>query len=209
MDFLNTHNFSELVTATAEKMPVYLTPEVKWAARSIAFNPFYWNLVGRIENKSHFLTKIFGGSKHKACYLFAFSVFTLGLLRDYLFYEALQSQPTAPLLNTDLAKLLGVLVAGTGHVFVLSSMWALGITGTYLGDYFGILMDHKVECFPFNVVANPMYTGSYMTFLGVALYEGKAIGVALSFLVWIIYRIGLFLEEPFTEKIYSEKAKLE
>ena len=26
----------------------------------------------------------------------------------------------------------------TGNVLVLTSMWALGVTGTYLGDYFGI-----------------------------------------------------------------------
>ena len=30
-------------------------------------------------------------------------------------------------------------------------MYALGVTGTYLGDYFGILMDEPVTSFPFNV----------------------------------------------------------
>ena len=33
----------------------------------------------------------------------------------------------------------------TGQTFVVTSTWALGITGTFLGDYFGILMDHRVE----------------------------------------------------------------
>ena len=32
-----------------------------------------------------------------------------------------------------------------GQLFVVTSTWSLGITGTFLGDYFGILMDHRVE----------------------------------------------------------------
>jgi methylene-fatty-acyl-phospholipid synthase len=32
-----------------------------------------------------------------------------------------------------------------GQMFIIMSIWALGITGTFLGDYFGILMDHRVE----------------------------------------------------------------
>ncbi len=68
----------------------------------------------------------------------------------------------------------------------MSSSWALGITGmfklyiispwsdhlsagTFLGDYFGILMSKKVEGFPFNVLDNPMYVGSTMIFLSGAL----------------------------------------
>jgi methylene-fatty-acyl-phospholipid synthase len=47
---------------------------------------------------------------------------------------------------------------------------ALGVTGTYLGDYFGILMDKMVTGFPFNVMDNPMYNGSTMCFLGHSLW---------------------------------------
>ena len=57
-----------------------------------------------------------------------------------------------------------------GQIFVVSSTWALGITGTFLGDYFGILMDHRVEGFPFNILRDPMYVGSTMCFLGGALW---------------------------------------
>jgi phosphatidylethanolamine N-methyltransferase len=49
-------------------------------------------------------------------------------------------------------------------------MWALGVTGTYLGDYFGILMSEMVTGFPFNVMSDPMYWGSSMCFVGVALW---------------------------------------
>ncbi|KAL9090269.1 MAG: hypothetical protein Q9159_002074 [Coniocarpon cinnabarinum] len=44
-----------------------------------------------------------------------------------------------------------------GNTLVLTSMWALGVTGTYLGDYFGILMDEPVTGFPFNVSGAPMF----------------------------------------------------
>lgn len=57
-----------------------------------------------------------------------------------------------------------------GQVFVVTSTWALGVTGTFLGDYFGILMDHRVEGFPFNVLRDPMYVGSTMSFVAVSLW---------------------------------------
>lgn len=33
-----------------------------------------------------------------------------------------------------------------GSTLVVSSMWKLGVTGTYLGDYFGILMNVRDLC---------------------------------------------------------------
>ena len=49
-------------------------------------------------------------------------------------------------------RVLAVVLIASGTVFVLSSMWMLGITGTYLGDYFGILMDHMVTGFPLSLI---------------------------------------------------------
>ena len=91
--------------------------------------------------------------------------------------------------------ILGAILVAAGNVLVLSSMWALGVTGTYLGDYFGILMDEKVEGFPFNVTGSPMYWGSTASFLGVALWKGKAAGVALTALVFVMYVVALKFEE--------------
>lgn len=78
---------------------------------------------------------------------------------------------------------------------MLSSFWALGITGTFLGDYFGILMDEMVEGFPFNVTGSPMYWGSTCSFLGVALVRGKLAGLLLTVLVYIVYSVALRYEE--------------
>ncbi|XDV45192.1 hypothetical protein PO909_013329 [Leuciscus waleckii] len=63
----------------------------------------------------------------------------------------------------------GAALLTLGSLFVISSFMALGVTGTFLGDYFGILMDQKVTSFPFNVMENPMYWGSTANYLGLAL----------------------------------------
>jgi phosphatidylethanolamine N-methyltransferase len=95
----------------------------------------------------------------------------------------------------------------SGNTLVLSSMWALGITGTYLGDYFGILMDEIVTGFPFNVSSSPMYHGSTLSFLGTALWFGKPAGVVLTGLVWVVYSIALRFEDPFTAEIYAKRER--
>ncbi|WVR06155.1 hypothetical protein IAU60_003185 [Kwoniella sp. DSM 27419] len=74
---------------------------------------------------------------------------------------------------------------------------------TYLGDYFGILMSHRVTSFPFNVLSDPMYVGSALSHLGTALWYQSPAGVALSAWVWIVYSVAL---NPFTDKIYSASA---
>ena len=78
---------------------------------------------------------------------------------------------------------------------MLSSMWALGITGTYLGDYFGILMDDIVTTFPFNVTEAPMYYGSTMSFLGTAILYGKPAGILLTAEILAVYLVALRFEE--------------
>lgn len=120
------------------------------------------------------------------------TIFLLGIFRDSLYKTALDEQPLYPPLHQ---PALGVLLFLTGNVLVLSSMWALGVTGTYLGDYFGILMDSKVEGFPFNVTGAPMYWGSTLSFLGTAFYKGRVAGVLLTLEVFVMYYIALQYEE--------------
>jgi len=86
-------------------------------------------------------------------------------------------------------------------------MWALGVTGTYLGDYFGILMDDIVTGFPFNITDAPMYYGSTMSFLGTAVLFGKPAGILLTLEVLAVYLIALRFEDPFTGGIYAKRAK--
>lgn len=86
-------------------------------------------------------------------------------------------------------------------------MWALGFTGTYLGDYFGILMDSKVTSFPFNLTDAPMYYGSTMSFLGTAMLYGKPAGVLLTAEVLVVYLLALRFEDPFTAEIYAKRER--
>lgn len=74
-------------------------------------------------------------------------------------------------------------------------MYALGITGTFLGDYFGILMEERVTSFPFNITDAPMYYGSTLSFLGTAILYGRPAGLLLTVEVLLVYWVALGFEE--------------
>lgn len=180
---------------------------LKFALLSILFNPVFWNIVARLEYNTQILTKLFK-SPYRGCYFLAFTIFTLGLFRDHVYHNALLEQPTfEPFLNSSIIKALAVISFVFGNILVVSSMWALGVTGTYLGDYFGILMTDRVTGFPFNINNNPMYNGSTLCFLGTALYYAKPSGILVTIFVFVMYKIALLFEEPFTAKIYANRDK--
>jgi phosphatidylethanolamine N-methyltransferase len=137
------------------------------------------------------LTKAFG-SPYYGCYALAVAIFSIGIIRDNFYATALDEQPIYPPIHQ---PVIGAILFGIGNVLVLSSMWALGVTGTYLGDYFGILMDSMVEGFPFNITSAPMYWGSTLAFLGTALYKGRVAGLILTIEVFFMYLMALRFEE--------------
>ena len=51
---------------------------------SITFNPVFWNIVARLEYKTHWLTRICCGSARLGCYFLAIVIFSLAVIRDYL-----------------------------------------------------------------------------------------------------------------------------
>jgi methylene-fatty-acyl-phospholipid synthase len=161
------------------------------------------------EYHSKILTKLAGGNSRLGCYGLAVTIFSLGIVRDILYEKALRDQPAWSFFikNADIIKPLAIASFGVGNVLVLSSMWALGVTGTYLGDYFGILMDDIVTGFPFNVTNNPMYYGSTLSFLGTALWFGKPAGIFVTGFVLVMYLIALRFEEPFTAEIYAKRER--
>ena len=128
-------------------------------------------------------------------------------MRDLLYERALRAQPSLPILETAAAQYAGYALLACGNILVVSSTWALGITGTFLGDYFGILMDEMVTGFPFNVTDAPMYYGSTMSFLGSALIYGKPAGLVLTAEVLLVYLIALRYENPFTAGIYAKRER--
>ncbi|PHH51547.1 Phosphatidyl-N-methylethanolamine N-methyltransferase [Ceratocystis fimbriata CBS 114723] len=180
-------------------------PALYISAFSIMFNPLFWNIVARREYRTKFLTRLFGGNSQTACYFLAATIFSLGIVRDALYKTAIDAQPSHPLLATPNVCLAGYALIAAGNLLVVTSTWALGITGTFLGDYFGILMDHMVTGFPFNVTDAPMYYGSTMSFLGTALVFGKPAGVFLTGWVLLVYLVALRFENPFTAGIYAKR----
>lgn len=174
----------------------FSSPALYIAAASIAFNPIFWNIAARSEYHNKTITRLARGNAYYGCYLLAAAIFSLGIFRDYLYHNALEAQPTHPSFQSSkYIKPYAAILFATGNTLVLSSMWALGLTGTYLGDYFGILMDDIVTGFPFNVSSCPMYLGSSLSFLATALWYGKPAGLLLTAEVWILYVLALRFEE--------------
>ncbi|KAK6595071.1 methylene-fatty-acyl-phospholipid synthase [Botrytis cinerea] len=166
------------------------------AAASIAFNPIFWNPKAPIDIIAQFseyhnkiLTKLFNGNSRYGCYFLAVTIFSLGIFRDFLYERALRSQPTHPLLLSPLVQYASYALLAAGNTLVLSSMWALGVTGTYLGDYFGILMDKMVTA-----------SRSIASL-------GKPAGILLTVEVLVVYLVALRFEDPFTAGIYAKREK--
>ncbi|XP_020035891.1 phosphatidylethanolamine N-methyltransferase isoform X2 [Castor canadensis] len=182
-----------------------LDPNFVAAVLTIAFNPLFWNVVARWEQKTRKLSKAFG-SPSLACYSLGSVILLLNFLRSHCFTQAMLSQPKMEGLDNAITYCLGLALLGVGLVFVLSSFFALGFTGTFLGDYFGILKEARVTTFPFSVLDNPMYWGSTANYLGWAFMHASPTGLLLTVLVALVYVVAILYEEPFTAEIYRQKA---
>ncbi|XP_025136205.3 phosphatidylethanolamine N-methyltransferase isoform X1 [Bubalus bubalis] len=180
-------------------------PHFVAAVLAIVFNPLFWNVVARWEHKTRKLSKAFG-SPRLACYTLGGAILLLNVLRSHCFTQAMLSQPRMQSLDNPAAYHVGLALLGVGGVFVLSSFLALGFTGTFLGDYFGILKEARVTMFPFSVLDNPMYWGSTAIYLGWAIVHASPTGLLLTAVVALIYMVAIVYEEPFTAEIYQQKA---
>ncbi|XP_050408021.1 phosphatidylethanolamine N-methyltransferase isoform X2 [Patella vulgata] len=177
------------------------------AAANIVFNPLFWNIVARWEYRTKGFSKAIGSSR-VACIMLAVTIVLLGILRDWLFGKAVQAQPRWLPFQDSRILLAGYAIISIGCVLVISSFLSLGIFGTFLGDYFGILMKERVTGFPFNIVDNPMYLGATLNFLGYAVTEASLVGFLLTFLVGVVYKIAILFEGDFTDKIYQERVQM-
>lgn len=209
---LHSMNTAELFAAAGTAMLAALRDAVahRSFATSLAFqlgNPLFWNVLGRLEYRTRALSWLAGGNRRVACYAFALVVFSLGLYRDYLFTEAV-AHGRRVALPMAARLLVGPALAVAGNVLVLSSMWRLGVLGTYLGDHFGILMKGgPVRGFPFSAVEHPMYRGATMVFMGYALYCESLTGLLLTLAAALSYNAAARFEGPFTRRIYMRAAR--
>ena len=169
------------------------SPKLYMLIIHIILNPFIWNSIGRIEYKTKCISKLFG-SPHRGVYASFVVIFLLCLSRNFLFKSVVDEQQklNLPSLYIDL---VGYLIYGIGFILVAASTFQLGIVGTYLGDYFGILLPKKVTGFPYNITSSPMYDGSVLNHLGHSILSRSPVGIVITIWVWIIYRIGCYFEE--------------
>lgn len=143
-------------------------PTLGMAVVTIIMAPLIWNLMARLEYFTSFLSKVFLG-RRSGCVILGAWIFTFSIYRDAVVHAAIRRQPRLESMDTPLWYFVGIVCGAFGAILVLSSFYKLGFFGTYLGDYFGILMSERVTGFPFNLVDHPMYDGSSLLFTGMAI----------------------------------------
>ncbi|XP_012724720.2 phosphatidylethanolamine N-methyltransferase isoform X1 [Fundulus heteroclitus] len=174
------------------------------AVIAIIFNPLFWNVVARWEHRTRGLSRLFG-SPYLACCSLGLVIILLNVLRSHSMTVVMKTQARwEPMERTEVFY-FGISLMVLGTLLVVSSFLALGFTGTFLGDYFGILMDEKVTGFPFNLTENPMYWGSTANYLGLALIGASPVGLVLTAVVALAYKVAIRFEGPFTEQIYQQR----
>nr|XP_057917850.1 phosphatidylethanolamine N-methyltransferase isoform X2 [Doryrhamphus excisus] len=176
------------------------------AVIGIIFNPLFWNVVARWEHQTRNLSRLFG-SPYLACYFLGFIIILLNVYRSHSMAVVMKTQARWEMMDRPEVFYFGVLLIVLGSLLVVSSFLALGFTGTFLGDYFGILMDGKVTGFPFSLIDNPMYWGSTSNYLGLALIGASPVGLFLTAIVAVVYKIAIQFEGPFTERIYQGRRR--
>lgn len=181
----------------------FCTESFALALVAVFLAPFLWNLLGRLEYYTRALSSVFLG-RRSGCTVLAAWIFFFSLYRDSLVLRAIRDQPTVEWLDNPLWHLLAGICSLVGGTFVLTSFYQLGFFGTYLGDYFGILMKERVTGFPFNVVEDPMYIGSTLLFTSMAIMEKSVAGLVLAAWVLFIYQMACVFEGPFTSNIYAQ-----
>lgn len=174
----------------------------------IIWTPVFWNIVCPLEYKTKFILRTFG-DKYRACYFLSAVIFINSNFRNIWFFRFLMSCT-----RVDEAKMtlfgVGLVFFVAGFLLATAAMRALGITGTYFGDHFGIFHPSKITGYPFNLLNNPMYFGTFLQFFGAALAFRSPVGLFMSGLVLgSYYLFSTLFEEPFTDMIYLKKAEAE
>lgn len=193
-----------VVECLAEILPALLEWKTLLACIIVMLNPLFWNIISRVEYHTHVVSKTAGGPKRGVA-LLAFGIVTFNYIRTKLFHKVIENNSTCAPMENSIFDLVGYLLILFGALLVISSSWKLGFFCSFMGDYFGILLDEKVTGFPFNVLEDPMYVGSGLVYLGFSFLHASIIGLILTGCIGLSYAIALLFEQPFTAKIYAAK----
>ncbi len=174
------------------------------ACGAVMLNPLFWNIISQLEYRTHLVSRVAGGPR-RGVTLLALGIVSFNYLRTTLFHKVMENHATCAPMQTPLFDALGYIFIITGAVFVMSSSYRLGFFCSFMGDYFGILLEEKVTNFPFNVVDDPMYVGSTLVYLGFSFQHASVVGVILTGCIALSYVAAILFEQPFTAQIYKDK----
>ena len=175
------------------------------ACAVVMMNPLLWNVAARLEYNRHVISRVCGGRRVGVVALAAF-IMVNNFFRTSIVHYMTENNSKWDVLDSNVgAEALGYLFIVVGAVLVLTSTWRLGFFCTFLGDYFGILLDAKVTGFPFNILADPMYWGSFFIYVGGSLQHASIVALLLSLFIGLSYVIAMKFEGPFTAMIYSKR----
>lgn len=168
----------DLAMQVSDKLTLSSVPKVPYIdfsdlslARAIVVTilpPLIWNVIGQFEYRTRLISK-FVRRPVIGVYLSAVIISSVSIYRSALFVVAINAQPRLDQLDEPIFHAFGGFLGIFGIAIFLSAYYQLGISGTYLGDYFGILGKEIITGFPFSLVANPMYDGSSMFHLAEAI----------------------------------------
>ena len=175
----------------------------------IAVAPSVWNGIGRFEYSTKLISRAFG-SNIKGCYFLTILVMIVSRTRDLVFAMVVLQNRNQYEVPGTINFILGAVLFTAGIMLVVISNNKLGLLGTHMGDHFGIFLDAKITSFPFNILENPMYTGSFMGMLGFAIFFNSFTGIKLALFALLVYNLySKLYEEKFTTYIYEQKAERE
>lgn len=180
------------------------SPYVMLACLVVMVNPLLWNLCARFEYNTHAISRFCRGRRKGVVALAAFILINSSL-RTLFVHFTMNKYSKWEFLEGNFVTYFGYFFVGVGTFLVLASAWKLGFFGTFLGDYFGILMDEKVTGFPFNIVDHPMYWGTFILYTGGALHQASVIGLLMALFLGLSLIIAVRYEGPFTTMIYAKK----
>ena len=192
----------------AEVLPSLFELKTLLACIMVMLNPLFWNIVSRVEYYTHVVSKTAGGPK-RGVILLALGILTFNYIRTGLFHKVIENSTTCAPMENPIFDFIGYILIAVGAIFVISSSWKLGFFCSFMGDYFGILLDERVTGFPFNILEDPMYVGSGMVYLGFSFLHASIIGLILTGCIGLSYAIALLFEQPFTAKIYAARIREE
>lgn len=170
LDTIASQVSSLLAADSVPKVP-YIDLSDQAFARAIvatALPPLVWNIIGPFEYHTRLISKI-TSKPIIGVYLSGLLIATLSIYRSALFMAAINTQARMDEMDTPWFHALSGFILIFGLAMFLGAYYRLGITGTYLGDYFGLFREKRITAFPFNVLNNPMYDGSSMNHLAEAI----------------------------------------